>query len=74
MVRVSDRDRQRIGSIGRVRSRLWQQKADHGLDLAFLGVSRAGDSLFDQIGRIFGNRQSGARRGEKCDASRLTKL
>ena len=39
-----------------------------------LGVARADNRLLHEIGRVFGDRQAGARRDQHRDAARLTEL
>ena len=74
MVRVADRDGERVGSIVRLRGGLRQENTEHDADLVLVGVARADDGLLHEVRRVFGDRNPGARRNEHCDAARLTEL
>ena len=72
-MRMTYRDRERIGGIGRgAGSR--QQHADHCGNLGLLGTACPHDTLLDQPGRIFGDRQAGLRRREQSGCPRVAQL
>ncbi len=73
-MRVTDRDRQRVGGVLGLRIGFRQQHADHHSYLRLLAVAGADHGLLHLVGRIFGDRQSGARRHQHGDAARLAEL
>ena len=77
-MRMGDRDRQRIRRIGRQRAQIAgafrQQHFHHHRDLRLLRVAGAGHGLLDEIGRIFGDGQTGEGGDDEGDAARLAKL
>ena len=74
MVGVRDRDRQRVGGVGRFRLGLRQQDLQHDRDLVLVGMSGADHGLLDLVGRIFRNRYAEHRRRQHGDAARLAEL
>jgi hypothetical protein len=74
MMRVRDRDRKGIGRVGRQFARTRQEHADHRLDLVLVGVTVAGDRLFDARGGIFGDGKPGLPESEYGSPSGLTQF
>ena len=74
MMRVADRDGERVGGVFRLRIGFRQQHADHHADLRLLAVAGADDRLLHQIGRVFRDRQARLCRHQHGDAARLAKL
>ena len=58
MMRVADRDGQRVGGVLALRIGLRQQHADHHADLRLLAVAGADHGLLHHVGRVFGDRQA----------------
>ncbi len=63
---VADRHRQRVSGVCAFGFGLGQQDPDHHGDLLFLGMTGAYDCFLDQIGGVFGDRQSGESRHNEC--------
>ena len=74
VVRVRDRDGERVGGVIGGRIGLGQQHADHHPDLRLVAVADADDALLHQVRRIFGDRHAGHCRHHHGDAARLAEL
>ena len=74
MVRVADRDGQRVGGIGARDLDAWKLKPDHMVDLAFVGVTHPDHGLLDRVWKIFANGQPCLRGHKKGDPARLPQL
>ncbi len=57
MVGMADRHRKRVGGVSLADRKPWQKPAHHYLDLRLVGVAGADDGLFDQVRRVFGDRE-----------------
>ena len=71
---MAHRDGQRIGGIGRIGGAARQQHADHGADLALVGMAGSDQGFLDDVGRVFGDRDAGLGRRQHDDAARLAEL
>lgn len=71
MVRMADRDCQRVRCVGPCDFRSGQQYAQHRLHLLLRCAPGANDRLFDQARRIFGDRQAATRTREQRDTARV---
>ena len=58
MMRVGDRDRQRVGGIRASDLHTGKQPRDHGVNLCFLGTAGADDRFLDKARGIFSNLDS----------------
>ena len=74
MMRVADRDGQRVGGIGAGDLDPGKLQAHHVVDLRLGGMSHAHHGLFHRIGRVFSDHQPGLRRHQKGYSARLTQL
>ena len=74
MVRMTDRDRERIGGIGARDLCAGKQHAQHRLHLFLRRAAGADDRLLDQPRRIFGDHQPAARAAEQHDPARVREL
>ena len=74
MMRVGDRDRERIGGVGAGDLHAGQQPRDHRMDLRLFRAAGADHRLLDQAGGIFADLDPGARRAHQHDAARLAEL
>ena len=69
MVRMADRNRQRIGRVGTRDLCTGKQGAQHRLYLLFRRAAGADDRFLDQPRRIFGDREPAARAAQQDDAA-----
>ena len=69
MVGVADCHRQRVGGVGRADRTTRQESPHHQLHLRLFRVAGANHRLFDQIGRVFGDRQPAFGRRQQHDAA-----
>ena len=74
MMRMGDRDRERVGCIGRFRLGLGQQNLEHHQDLILVGMAGADHGLFHLIGSIFRHRNPEHRRRQHRDAPGLAEF
>ncbi len=74
MMRMADGDGQGIGSVVAVIGGFWQQHANHEFDLRFVAVAHAYHGLFDGVGRVFRDQQTGSGRYKHRDAAGLAEL
>ena len=74
MMRVGDRDRERVGGIGAGDLHAGKQARHHRVDLRLLRAAGADDRLLDQRRRIFADLDPGARGAHQHHAARLPEL
>ena len=74
MMRVGDRDGQRIGGIRAGDLHSGKQALDHGMHLGFLGIADADNRLLHEARGIFADVDPGARRDHEDDAPSLAEL
>src|ERR1700736_6340050 len=74
VMRVRDRDSERVGGVGGFRFGLGQQNLQHHQNLVLVGVAGADHGLLDLVRRIFRNRNPKHRRRQHRDAPRLSKF
>jgi hypothetical protein len=73
-MRVSDRDRERVGGVVGFRRGLGQEHAEHHADLRLVAMAGADDGLLDEVRRVFSNRHAGLGRHQERDAAGLAEL
>ena len=66
-MRVTNRHGECVGRIGLAAVAAGQQPLHHQLHLRLFGVTGADHGLFDEVGRIFGDRKPTLGRGEQHD-------
>jgi hypothetical protein len=71
MVRMGDRNSERIGGIAARYLDPRQQAPDHGMNLRLFCIADANDGLLDKPRRIFANLEAGPSRGKQANAARL---
>ena len=74
MMRVGDRDRQRVGGVGPGDLHAGKQPRDHGVDLCLLGAAGADDRFLDEASGIFAHVEAGASRAHENHSTRLPEL
>ena len=74
MMRVGDRDSERVGGVGASDFHAGKQSRHHGVDLRFVRTAGADDRFFHQGRRIFPDGDSAPARAEKRDAARLAQF
>src|SRR5262245_15402577 len=73
-MRVTNRDRERVGGVMRGRHGVeTQQQLHHLLNLTLFGASVTNDGEFDLSRRVFDDRQAGVNGGEHSDTARMAK-
>jgi hypothetical protein len=55
MMRVTDRNRQRVSGVLTLWIRLWQEHSDHHADLRLLAMAGADHRLLYDVRRVFGD-------------------
>ena len=70
MMRVGDRDGERVGGVGAGDLRPGKQARDHRVDLRFFGIAGADDGLLHQPRGIFADRRSRRARRPSCTTPR----
>ena len=74
MMRVGDRDGERVGGVGAGDLHSGEQARDHRVDLRFLGIADADHGFLDQPRGIFADVDAGAGGDHEHDAARLAEL
>ena len=73
VMRVGDRDGERVGGVLGLRLGLRQQHADHHAHLRLLAVAGADNALLHDVGGVFGNAQARPGRHQHGDSACLAK-
>ena len=74
MMRVRNRYRERVRSIGPRDLHARKEAHDHRVDLRLLGIADPHDGFFHEPGGIFADVETGARRGHDHNPARLAEL
>lgn len=74
MMRVTDRNRERVRGVSLVNHSAGQQAFDHHRDLLLCGSTRANYRFLDHHRPVFRNGKALIGRGQKGDTTRITQL
>lgn len=74
MLRVANGDSERVGSVGAARVSFRQQDFNHHGDLPLFRMAGSNNGFLDQIGSVFGDRNTRQCRYHEGDAARLAKF